>query len=227
MTDVRYEKLFKNYRFRCSGLPKLMVEPRTKNGPLSETTKSYLRELWIREIYGRDRSFQTMTKYTQKGTMVESDSLDLYKKATRKTYFKNNVELKNRYITGTPDVIRPLIDIKSSWDLWTFAAVTEKDALQTYYWQLLGYAWLTKQDKGTLVYALCNTPEILISDELYILSRKIATDNTDQYRKNFIFDDISPKERIKKFTVKFSKKDIDALRKKIIICREYMATIRL
>lgn len=222
-----YKKLFKNYLFRCSDLPKLMVTPKLKTEELSQTTKSYLRELWIKEVYKRDRGYKTINKFTQKGIMVESDSLKLFKQATRKAYFKNNTELANAYIKGTPDVKRPLIDLKASWDIWTFGDVNEADAKKDYFWQLLGYAWLTKQRKGSLVYTLTNTPEMLKNDELYKLSFKMPEEETKKYENNFEFDDIPVKDRIKKFNFDFCWRDILALRKKIIISRQYMATITL
>lgn len=218
---------FKKYKFHCSSLPKLMVEGRSKNGDLSETTKAYLREIWIKEMYGRDRSYQTVNKYTQKGTMVETDSLELYEKATGKTYFKNNEQLENRYVVGTPDVKKPLIDIKSSWDIWTFAAVTEASARKDYYWQVAGYSWLTGRKVGKLVFALTNTPEAMVNDELYRLSFKIGEEETEKYRVNFTFDDIDAKKRIKQYRMIFEKSDIESLKIKIEECRKYLSTIKL
>lgn len=45
---------FSTYKFRASSLPKLLLEGRNKDG-LSETLKAYLRELWIRETFQRER----------------------------------------------------------------------------------------------------------------------------------------------------------------------------
>ncbi len=111
---------FKNYQFRCSSLPTLMTNSRAKDEVLSETAKDYLRELWIREIYGREK-YDAKNKFTDKGIQCESDSFDLVKEVSGKTYFKNQKQLENEFIKGTPDLVKPLIDIKTSWDIWTFS----------------------------------------------------------------------------------------------------------
>lgn len=219
-------KDFSNYKFRCSGLGNLMTKSRTSD-PLSVTTKTYLKELWIREVYGRDRDYQTITKYTQKGTMVESDALDLFETVTGQKYFKNIQQLENDFVTGKPDISKPLIDVKSSWDIFTFAKVDDAYVQKEHKDQILGYGWLTEQTKGQIVYALVDTPEMLMTDELYRLSFKIPDEEADKYKNNFKFDDIPAKERIKVFDLEVSDLDIEILKNKIIVCREYMNGLSL
>lgn len=218
---------FSKYKFRSSALSQLMVKSRSKSDPLSQTTKTYLKELWIREIYGRDKDYQTINKFTQKGTMVESDSLDLFQEVSGEKYFKNVEQLENDFITGKPDIIKPLIDIKSSWDLWTFANVDEKYVKKEHYHQVLGYGWLTGQATGEIVYALVDTPEMLINDEMYRLSFKISEEEAESYKNNFIFKDIPVKDRIKRFKFEVLKDDIEELKTKIILCRDYMKGLTL
>lgn len=230
---------FSNYKFRCSGLKHLMVLPKTKqareNGELSESTKTYLRDIYIKEVFGREKP-NISTGATKKGTMVESDSLDLVQKVTGQTYFKNNKRLENDFIKGTPDVICKddlVIDIKSNWDIWTFASVDYKKARTNYYYQVLGYMWLTGKSQGELDYCLVNTPEELISKELYKLSFSIpgllegGIEIENELRKNYIYDDIDGKIRLKKFIFDRSEEDIETLMRQIIIAREYLQTLVL
>lgn len=221
--------MFKTYKFHASSLGKLMVNPRKKSETLSETTKSFLREVYIKEKYGRDRSYQTISKYTQKGTMVESDSLELVGQVSEKTLFKNLKTLENDFVIGTPDVILDdlIIDIKSSWDLWTFAEVTREKAVADYGWQIFAYLWMAGKTQGRLAYALVNTPEMLITDEIYRLSFKMSEKEAEQARINFEFSDIAPTERVKFFDIEFDAGAVEQVKTRITACREYLGTMTL
>lgn len=231
---------FSTYKFRCSSLPQLMVSSRSKDEILSETTKAYLRELWIKEVYGREK-LDKANKYTTKGVMCEPDSMDLVNKVTGVTYFKNTKQLENEYITGTPDVIvrdkkkkpKSVIDIKTSWDIWTFSAVDEKKAYKDYYYQLFGYMLLTAAKSGTLMYCLVNTPDTIADREMIRLSYNIPELTTgdskieEEIRKNFVFDDIRPSQRVKQFMFDFNSMYLDELITKITAAREYMKGLTL
>lgn len=222
---------FNNYKFRCHALGNLLVNPKLKSEILSETTKTYLRELWIKEVYGRERYIAT--KYMDKGIACESDSLDLVKTVTGKTHFKNQKELSNEYIAGIPDVIDTdvIIDIKSSWDLWTFSAVTEDKAKKDYFGQLLGYMWLTDKKISRLAYCLVNTPEDQISYELYKLKASGAIrdiiEDEEKARINYIFDDIEPEKRIKLYEFAFDEEVQNKLITRIEASREFMKGLSL
>jgi len=198
-------------KIHCSSLPSLMIKPRNKGEILSETAKSMLREMWIKEKYDREK-FDRINKYTNKGTMVESDSLELVSKFLDKPLFKNNKELSNDSIVGTPDVLQDnfVMDVKSSWDIWTYAEIDEEKARKQYYWQLVGYAILTNKLNMKLVYALTNTPEMLIADELYRLSFKVGDDEATQTRarRNYIYDDIPLKQRVKIYNFNLTVEEI-------------------
>lgn len=224
---------FSTYQFRCSGLPTLMVNGRSKSDILSETAKTALRELWIKESYGREK-FDTSNKYTEKGIMCEPDAMDLIKQVTEKTYFKNNKHLTNDFIQGTPDIVLPgeVKDVKTSWSIWTFNNVDEESALKSYYYQLLGYMWLTGSTKSELIYCLVNTPEEIMNDELYKLSFKHPEINESdeqaaKYKVNYIFDDIPAKERMKAFAIEFNQDDVELLKERIVAARAYLATLSL
>jgi len=213
-----------------------MTNSRSKSEPLSETTKTYLHELYIEAVFDRKKLISSSAM--SKGTAVESDSLDLVQKAMGRTYFKNQRKAgesfthQNDYIQGTPDVIDKndnlVIDIKSSWDIWTYSRVSAESAKKDYFWQILGYSWLTGMNNMWLIYALVNTPEFIIADELYRLSFKLPPDSdTETYRKNYIFDDIPDELKIKKYGFVREEDKILELVERIKLCRQYMATITL
>ena len=216
------------YKFHCSGLSNIMVNARKKDELLSETTKSYLTKIYIKEVWGREPTDMLANKYTQKGIMCETDSLNLVEKVLNKSYFKNNKELHNDFIVGTPDVINPdLIDIKTSWDIFTYAAVDEKKATADYFYQLLGYMWLTGKKMARLTYCLVDTPDQMMTDELYRLSFKIPEDQVDGYTRNYKFEDIPQELRVKQFVFNFDESLISDLILKIHPSREYWQTIKL
>lgn len=216
------------YKFHCSGLSNLMVNGRSKKDPLSETTKSYLNELYIQETYGRKKLDTVTNKYMRKGTMCETDSLELVEKVLNKKYFKNQKTIENNYIIGTPDVITPdLVDIKTSWDLFTFAKVTEKQAEYDYYYQLLGYMWLTEKNTSSIIYCLVDTPEIMVNDEMYRLQFYMPEEEAEKYINNFIFNDIPEKSRIKKYEFQINQEEITKLIERIQLSREYLSQLSL
>lgn len=220
------ETNWKDYKFHCSALPTLMTDGRSKEALLSETTKSALLEIWIAERFGREKIIQT--KQMEKGTAVESDSLELVSQVTKQKLFKNIKTLENDHLIGTPDVVKSVIDIKSSWDIYTYFAVDEKEALKRYKWQLKGYMILTGQNKSQLVFALVNTPEHLIYEELRRLSFKLGiTDEEaeEKYRKNYEFDDIDPKIRVKSYDIILEDGDKEELEKRVTLWREYLAEL--
>ena len=202
-----------------------MTNPRKKTEALSETTKAFLQEIYIEEFYNRKKFISSPAM--EKGTIVESLSLDLVQKVTGKTYFKNNKQIENDYVIGTPDVTEPLIDIKSSWDLWTFSSVDEKKGESDYYYQLLGYAWILEVDSATLSYCLVNTPDGIIGDELQKIAYRIGEEESMKYKNNYVFDDIPEEKRLKSYVFEIPQEDIEKVKQRIIDCREYLATMEL
>jgi len=217
------------FKFHPSSMKALMTNARKKDELLSETAKSFLRELWIEETFGREKLDQLGNKYMRKGTMCETDSLELYERVTGKKYFKNQKTFTNEFIIGTPDVAKgELIDIKTSWDIWTFATVDESQCRKDYYIQVLCYMWLKSFKKGTVVYALVNTPDTMIADELYRLSFKLDPDeDTEKYRCNYIFDDIPEKDRIKPFEFEYDEEIIEKIKERISFARDYLSEMTL
>ena len=108
-------------KIRCSAIGKIMTSPKSKGEVLSQTTKTYLHELAIEEIYGIRKEFSS--RYTDKGNEVEDLSIALCNDVLDIGFiYKNEEHFSNDWITGTPDVNTNdiLIDVKSSWDATTF-----------------------------------------------------------------------------------------------------------
>lgn len=228
-------------KFRCSSLGYIMTEPRSKSELLSETTKTHLVDKFVSVKYGRETDIQN--KYISKGLAVEEDSITLYSRVTKQFFKKNELTLDNEFISGTPDLFTGssirnadlIIDIKSSWDIFTFFRTTQDKLNKMYYWQLQGYMALTGAKSARLVYCLVNTPEPLIYDEKNKLKWKMGVINPDT-DENFIaacdeldkvmkYDDVPMNERVNEITVERNQNDIDRLYERITQCREYMNAV--
>ena len=200
---------------------------------LSETVKSYLKDIWIAETFGREKDI--MNKYMKKGLLAEEDSISLLTKVTGRFYVKNEEKYENEYVIGTPDIVDAdsIIDIKTSWDIWTFS---KAEVTKDNYWQLMGYMWLTGRRRSYLNYCLVDAPYELIQDELRKLSWKMMMIDTQdplymeaekKIEDNMKFGDIPAKIRVKTFSVDYLYNDIESLKKRIDVCREYLQTLTL
>jgi len=207
---------------------------------LSETCKTYLIQSYVLSKYQREK--EVSTKQMEKGTVVEEDSIDLLSRVEKTMYRKNESKLTNEFISGTPDLFdtdseniigcNEIIDIKSSWDLFSFLSNVNEPMNSNYYWQLQGYMALTGAKIGTIAYCLVSTPQNLIESEKYKLLRsmdvvseedpnyKIAAAKLEHYK---VFDDISINERLLTISVKRSQEDIDKMYNKILKCREFLS----
>jgi hypothetical protein len=155
----------------------------------------------FRDVYwGRKRFLSN--KYLDKGLLQEENSLDLISKNDKTFYIKNDEELENDYIKGTPDNIENRVrDTKSNYDLKSF---DDSDMTSLYENQLKGYSWLVKDSKGLdffpigeLVYCLVNNPAHLITNEMNSMYYKLGCPSEEndkwkevkrQVERNCIFD---------------------------------------
>lgn len=218
--------------FRCSSLGHLMTEPRSKSESLSETTKTHLVDVFVSNKYGRNTD--VVNKYTTKGMMVEEDSLTLYSRFKKEIFFKNESHFSNEFIKGTPDIVTKhgmVIDVKSSWNIYTFFRNNATSLNKMYYWQLQGYMALTDCKVSTLAYCLVNTPDMLIQDEKRRLQYKMGV--IDDSNKTFeeacqdldklmVYDDIPLSEKVIEIEIKRNDSDIERLYQRVKDCREYM-----
>ena len=223
---------------RASSVGYLMTEPVTKAdkeaGLLSKTAQKHLLDVYIAEKYGRKKDIQT--KQMKKGVEVEQESIDLLSMYLKMPFNKNEQRFTNDFISGSPDIIdnERIIDIKSSYDLWTFIGNIPDKLDSLYYWQMQSYMWLTGTKSAVIAYCLVNTPENIIEQEKYYLLKKmdVATEENPEYVKeamkiefNMSFDDISINERILMFHVSRNEDDILRIQQKVEKAREFLKEI--
>jgi len=228
---------FSKTLFRSSSIGYLMTEPVTKAdkeaGLLSKTAQKHLLDVYIAEKYGRKKDIQT--KQMRKGVEVEQESINLLSLYLKKPFFKNEERFTNDYISGHPDIIdEGIIDIKSSYDLWTFLGNLPDKLDSLYYWQMQSYMWLTGKQKATIAYCLVNTPDSIVEQEKYYLLKNmdvISEESPEFVREamklelNMKFDDIDIEERILMFNIDRSEDDILRIQHKVEKAREFLSEI--
>jgi len=198
----------KQFKIRASAAGKIMTSPRSKSETLSETTKTYLQE-WLKEqIYGVRKEIQT--KYMTKGTVLEDEAIDRCVQWTNIPFvLKNEKNFDDDFFTGTPDIITPeyVVDIKTSWDCFTFPLFDTEIPTKDYYYQLQVYMHLTGLKRAKLVYILLNTPEFI------------------QWETPHDYEGLDPKYRHKVFDIDYSPEVIETLQSRVEECRNYINTL--
>jgi hypothetical protein len=223
---------------RASSVGYLMTEPQSKAdkeaGLLSKTAQKHLLDVYIAEKYGRKKDIQT--KQMKKGVEVEQDSIDLLSMYLKMPFTKNEQRFTNDFITGLPDIIDNdrIIDIKSSYDLWTFIGNIPDKLDSLYYWQMQSYMWLANAKSAIIAYCLVNTPSSIIEQEKYYMLKKmdVATEENPEYVReamkiefNMSFDDISIDERVLMFNVSRNEDDILRIQQKVEKAREFLVEL--
>lgn len=232
--------MFNYFKFHPSQLGKIMTESRTKD-KIGETAKGHLLECFINVKYGRYKDLTN--KYLEKGTMAEEDSIDLYSLVKGQFFAKNTDTIQNDYFIGTPDLYigdsitnaELVIDLKTSWDIFTFYATMHKPLNKDYYWQLQAYMDLTGAKSARLVYCLVNTPIKLIEDEKKKAFWRLGViDETidevylavcESIEKNSIYDDIPVEDRYIDFIVERNDEDIAKAKQRIVEAREFLNSL--
>ena len=214
-------------KIRSSAIGKIMTNPKTKGETLSQTTKTYLQELAIQEIYGIRKEFSS--RYTDKGNEVEELSIALCNDVLDLGFiYKNEDHFTNEWITGTPDVNTNeiLLDVKSSWDATTFPFFDTELKNKDYLYQLHGYMWLTGKEESLLCYCLIDTPLQIVEDEIRREHWKASLIEESLDLRAFVqakhtFGHIPKEKRLKTFKITKDDEVIEAIKTRIEECREY------
>lgn len=152
-------------KIRCSSLGLIMTEPKAKNEILSVGAKTYIRSLAKEFVYGYNE--QVTSKYMDKGLMVEDEAIALYNRVMFTDYLKNTERKSNDWLTGECDIYtgKKIIDIKSSWSIATFPALSDEGIDKQYEWQGRGYMMLWNCNEFENAYCMVDTPDELIRYE--------------------------------------------------------------
>ncbi len=169
-----------------------------------EGAANYVKD-WLKEqLYGTRKEFSS--KYTDKGNTNENIAIEMTaQKLEHPMLLKNDEYFENEYVHGTPDLVLPdtIIDVKCSWDAFTFPLFEDELPNKDYYWQIQTYMWLTGRTSGKVVYCLTETDY-----------------ETPEY------DNVDDKLKVKVFDVDFDPEAIEKIKERINECNEYLETIK-
>jgi hypothetical protein len=193
------------FKIRASGAGSIMTNPRSKAELISKTTLTYV-ENWLKEsLYGYRPEIKS--KYIEKGNMLEDLAIDTSIELLDLQFvLKNETTFEDEYFTGTPDLItkNEVLDIKCSWDAFTFPLFDDEIPTSDYFYQLQVYMHLTGKKSARLVYVLLDTPEHM----------------TWEAKRTYGH---LPKElRIKTFDVIYDASVIEELQKRVLTIREIL-----
>ena len=121
------------FKIRCSAISNIMAKP-TGERIISAGAQTYCDKWFKEQIF--ERKEEIKSKYMAKGEEVESLSIDfISKKLYKQPLIKNDEFFSNDYFTGTPDVITDdeIIEVKNSWNCFTFPLLDEELTNKSYY----------------------------------------------------------------------------------------------
>ncbi len=214
-------------KIRCSSLGKIMTAPRSKSEVLSQTAKTYVEELAKEHLFGIKKVFKS--RYTDKGNEVEEKAIELTEDVLGFEFLtKNEDYYQNDWIKGTPDIITTslVIDVKSSWSGDTFPFFETELPNKDYYYQVMGYMWLTGKKNALISYCLINTPEEIVNDEIRRTAwGKYEIEPSEETIRDVValhnFDHISKDRRVKAFHVEYNEGVVNEMKTRIEHCRIY------
>lgn len=142
-----------------------MTASRSKSEVLSETAKSYIKQIAKEDYFGYYSELDN--KYINKGKRCEDESIELLNSVLFTNYIKNTIRLNSDVLTGEADIVaeNEIIDIKTSWSLDTFPAISDDINAKDYEMQLRGYMMLYNKEKASVCYCMVDTPGDLITFE--------------------------------------------------------------
>jgi hypothetical protein len=214
-------------KIRASQLGRIMTSSRSKSEVLSQTAKTYVEELAKEHLFGIKKVFKS--RYTDKGNEVEEKAIELTEEVLGFEFLtKNENYYQNDYIKGTPDIITTslVIDVKSSWSGDTFPFFETELPNKDYYYQVMGYMWLTGKKNALISYCLINTPEEIVNDEIRRTAwGKYEIEPSEETIRDVMsihnFDHIPKDRRVKAFHVEYNEGVVNEMKTRIEHCRTY------
>lgn len=220
-------KTWANLNARLSKLEWEHAELVTQIGTprLSKTCVSFL-ESWVNEFVYQ-RRIEITSKTMDKGNLVEDDAI-IYASGHVKEMglsSKNMRKFGNDWADGEPDVISDdyVFDTKCSWSHDTFPLYRPELEETDYDWQVKGYMALTGKTKGRVVFVLMSMPEEMIQKEArWKLGTEFTRAEYEKFAEQFRYDSLPPYLRIKEYEVEHDETAIEAIKKRVLECREYI-----
>ena len=219
----------KEFKIRCSQIGSIMAEGKTK-GTLGKTAETYLKNWMLEQVFNRKKEISS--KYMEKGSIMEDESIDFISAFTGLPPLeKNQTFFEDDFMNGTPDIITEslLIEVKNSWDCFTFPYFDNSCPNSDYYWQVHGYLHLTGKSAAKLIYVLSDTPLHLIEKECYWHCQRNGLDFEDElplWVAKMTYSDVLPDDKIRIFDIQRNDEDIQRIIERVKLCREFINNLK-
>jgi hypothetical protein len=155
-------------------------EARYKNPELSATAIKHLIRRYSWEKYNkRVVSIDYARSTARKGNIMEDEAIEIVSNLDKEKYVKEQGVIGNDYLNGVCDVFhtatRKIIDVKASWNIYTFMPNIITPITDNYWYQMQGYMEIYDADVAEVCHVLVNTPPHLIMRERERLADKYMT----------------------------------------------------
>ena len=180
-------------------------------------------------------------KYIEKGKEIESESIALKSIVEGVKYNKNEIEIYNDYLQGTPDIYvgedgiynaTKTSDIKSSWDYPGYLKKIHVPVPKSNVMQVQAYMDISGATEGEISNCLVNTPDFLKMDaynQLLRVVRPISEESPEFLvaweivERSLEFDDIPDSQRVyNKIIEPFTSYEKDKIYDKVKVCRDWL-----
>lgn len=236
----REKPLTENQKLEVADL--LVRQENSKKVILSDGCIEYLTQHYSWETVQKVSISKEMDviEYTEKGKLVEEESITLLSLIDEVFYRKNDTRITNDFLSGEPDIYigeevmkaTKICDIKSVWDYPTFLKKLHAGIDSGYELQLQGYMDITGAKDGEIAYCLVNMPPIIVNDyrRRLLYKMNVATEEAPEYleavailEKSLYFDDIDRKKRVFKVKVEpFTSEEKTKVYDRVKVCRDWL-----
>ena len=213
------------YKVHCSGINNIMAKA-TKDRTISVGAETVIKHHIISELYER-RKEQVKSKYLDKGNEKEDDARRFLSAAHGDFYSKNEQTFENEYLVGTPDIITPdtIIDIKCSWDCFTFPYF-ETELNKVYWAQMQGYMALTGKKRAVVAYCLMDATfdqiEYAISDYCKSHNCELTEEIEEKVTAQMSYENLPTNLRLKEFEVLRDEDYIASVYDRVTAMRDFL-----
>lgn len=197
---------------------------------LPKTLKTYCKE-WLKErLFDRRKEFSS--KQTEKGSQNEDESIVLVRDVLKYSFLtKNKQSEENDFFTGECDVKtkEEVLDVKNSWDLFTFPMFETEIPNEDYHGQGQVYMNLYGRKKYRLCYTLTDTPKKLIEQEAKSYCYKNGVEFTEEILQGFTrkmtYPDLNKELKVKNFDFDYDPEYIENLKSRVAHCQKYIDSL--
>ena len=176
------------------------------------------------------------------GTLSEGASLKILSELDGVDYKLEKSVISNSYLSGIIDAYigdkpkgaKVIIDVKTATSLQSLLVNLRKDVKPQYYWQMMGYLFITGADYGEVCHVLPSYHPTIIESELQKLKHRLSILELDEKEldikcnrliDSLTFDDIDIRKRVVRFRIEPDKKVFKQIKEKIKHCREWLSLL--